>query len=331
MLPWYFILAISLGAVVFVLIVGVIVIHCIRLNRNNYHKVNQDVEPGCEENEETEKEVAVEVDDKDDTTAIPLSESGLTHLPSKRVRIASESSKANRIITIEEVDEAISSSTESSAEKCMSDRSDHEDDDTISIGSLRHSRGSVGSAGSFNQRHKSIPVDSRSSMSGSMISLTSNASWTSSKSVSNLNLNVQCSLIYSRDMRHIAGKIIQCDGLTFFGNKKPTHVRVHAVVLPIKKYALKTSWYQIPNDGDGSVRIGEYFKFVFKLPPSELKTMLRIRLYGRKAKVGSLGRPSCMGECYVTLLEIINSKGGLTLWRTLSRGIPEAILESQVD
>ena len=312
MLQWYFILSIALGSLIFVVLIGVIVARCVRLN-NSYAPVSQDVETGHEEEEKATEETHFE-EAGGNENKLPKSGS-LKPRSLRRVRI-----------------------DESSAEKCNSDRSDLEEDDTMSIGS-HGSRGSLGSCGSWDSIGSTGSLSNRgtlsnkagSSMSGSVISLASNASWTSSKSVSNLNLNVQCSLVYSREKRHVAGKIIQCDGLTFFGNKKPTHVRVHVVVLPIKKYALKTSWYQVPNDTDGRVKIGEYFKFVFKLPPSELKTILRVRLYGRKTKVGSLGRPSCMGECYVTLLEVINSKGGLTLWRALSRGIPEAILEGQTD
>jgi len=284
MLHWHFILAIALGGLGFIIIVGCVIRLCIKLN-NKYAPVS-DVDPADEPSDKNEID--------------------LEKHPEKGARIRSDS---NQVITIDEVNDAIGSARESSAEHCRSDV----EDDAVSRTSIS-SRGSLSAYGD------------QTSMSGSMISLASNASWSSS-ATHNLNLNVQCSLIYSKDMRHIAGKIIQVDGLRFNGGKKPSHVRVHVVVLPIKKYALKTSWYEI--NSQGKVKIAEYFKFVFKLPPSELKTMLRVRLYGRKAKVGSLGRPSCMGECYITLLEIINSKGGITLWRSLSRGIPESILESQ--
>jgi len=163
----------------------------------------------------------------------------------------------------------------------------------------------------------------------SMMSVASKASWLTMDTVSNLNLSVQASLIYAHEMKYVAGKIIQIDGLSFGKHSPPTHARVHVVVLPVKKYALKTNWYEIKDDG--KVRIEEYFKYVFKLPPSDTRTMFRIRVYGRKMKVGSLGKASCMGECYVNLMEIINSRGGLTVWRTLSRGIPHSILEGQLN
>lgn len=162
----------------------------------------------------------------------------------------------------------------------------------------------------------------------SMVSVASKASWLTMETVSNLNLSVQASLIYANEMKYVAGKIIQVEGLTFGKHAPPTHARIHVVVLPVKKYALKTNWYEISND---KVRIEEYFKYVFKLPPSDTRTMFRIRVYGRKMKVGTLGKASCMGECYINLMEIINSRGGLTVWRTLSRGIPQSILEGHVN
>merc|ERR1712002_1269761 len=122
-------------------------------------------------------------------------------------------------------------------------------------------------------------------------------------------------------MKYVAGKIIQIEGLIFGKHTPPTHAKVHVTVLPEKKYAMRSNWYEIQRNG--KVRIEEYFKYSFQLPPSETRTMFRIRVYGRKMKVGSLGRASCMGECYINLMEIINSRGGLTVWRAMSRGIPQ--------
>lgn len=165
-------------------------------------------------------------------------------------------------------------------------------------------------------------------VTGSMMSVASKASWNGSQVLDHLDLNIQSSLIYSKDLRYVAGKITQVNGLRFgdaTGESHPSHVRVHVVILPVKKYALKTNWYSIPPNG--RIKIGEYFKFLFKLPPSESKTMLRVRLYGRKSRVGMLGRPRCMGEMYVTLQEVVNARGGLTLSRGLSRGVSNPVLE----
>lgn len=160
----------------------------------------------------------------------------------------------------------------------------------------------------------------------SMISVASKASWLSMDTISNLTARVQASLIYSFERMYIAGKVIRVEGLTFERHKLPSHARVHVVILPVKKYAIRTNWYRI--DDSGKVNIGEYFKYSFKLPPSESRVMLRMRVYGRM-KVGTFGRGYCVGECYITLKEVIDSRGGLTFWRTLSRGVPETISELQ--
>lgn len=159
----------------------------------------------------------------------------------------------------------------------------------------------------------------------SIISNERKASWMGGQNVANLNISIQASLIYSRDMKYVAGKIIQMEGLSFNeGGKAPFQVKVHVVVLPIKKYALKTNWYDIKK---AKSKIDEYFKFKFKQPPSEGKTMFRFRMYGRKMNFGVFGRERCFGECYVNLREIVTSRGGLTIWRPITRGAPEAIVE----
>lgn len=160
----------------------------------------------------------------------------------------------------------------------------------------------------------------------SFVSLESKASWLTLSAVANLNSNIQTSLIYSRDMKYVAGKIIQIDGLTFTDHDAPLQVKVHVVVLPIKKYAIKTHWYDIRNSRS---RIDEYFKFKFKLPPAEHRVMFRFRVYGRKQSLGVFGRPRCVGECYISLTEIISARGGLTIWRGLTRGVPESIPEEK--
>ena len=160
----------------------------------------------------------------------------------------------------------------------------------------------------------------------SFVSLERKASWLTLSTVSNLNIHIQTSLIYSKDMMYVAGKIIEVDGLTFVDKNAPVQVKVHVVVLPIKKYAIKTNWYDIQHS---KVRINEYFKFKFKSPPSESKTMFRMRAYGRKINRGVFGRDRCLGECFINLNEIVIARGGLTVWRSLTRGVPESIFEEE--
>lgn len=143
------------------------------------------------------------------------------------------------------------------------------------------------------------------------------------------DLAIQASLIYSRDSKYVAGKVVMIDGIraqlaaasasSGIDSKSLVEIKCHVVILPMKKYALKTNWYPIKKE---RVKMDEYFKFKFKEPPPERKTTLRLRLYGRK---GTLGRSHCLGECYVNLREIVTSRGGLTLWRQVNKGVPEIV------
>lgn len=151
-------------------------------------------------------------------------------------------------------------------------------------------------------------------------SMDSKYSWLSLNTVTKMNLHVQCSLIYSKEMKYVAGKIIQLDGINIAESNSSLQAKVHVVVLPAKKYALKTNWYDI-NRKAAKVQIGEYFKYQFRKKSLDFETIFRIRAYGRRNNIGTLGRNKCMGECYINLKEIINSRGGLTLWRLLTRGI----------
>lgn len=142
------------------------------------------------------------------------------------------------------------------------------------------------------------------------------------------DLAIQASLIYSRESKYVAGKVVMIDGIrsqlvassnTSVNSKNVVELKCHVVVLPLKKYALKTNWYPIKKE---RVKMDEYFKFKFKQLPVENKTSLRLRLYGRKS---SMGRSHCLGECYVHMREIVTSRGGLTLWRQINKGAPEIV------
>lgn len=142
------------------------------------------------------------------------------------------------------------------------------------------------------------------------------------------DLAIQASLIYSRESKYVAGKVVMIDGIrsqliasssTSVSSKNVVELKCHVVILPLKKYALKTNWYPIKKE---RVKMDEYFKFKFKQLPVESKTSLRLRLYGRKS---SMGRSHCLGECYVHMREIVTSRGGLTLWRQINKGAPEIV------
>jgi len=158
---------------------------------------------------------------------------------------------------------------------------------------------------------------------GDVMSTFSGSSIRSNFSRNPNNLAIQTSLIYSRDGKYVAGKIVLIDGLGSgeFERQHLIELKCHVVVIPMKKYALKTNWYSIKKN---RVKMDEYFKFKFKSLPSEGKTMLRFRLYGRRV---SIGRSYCLGECYVNLREIVTSRGGLTIWRPITQGGPETIVE----
>jgi len=158
-------------------------------------------------------------------------------------------------------------------------------------------------------------------------SIDQKSSWLTLNTIAISNLHIQTSLIYSNQMRYVAGKIIQLDGLNSLNDTSPLQVKIHVVVLPIRKYALKTNWYDIQGK---LVRINEYFKFKFKVRPTESITRFRLRAYGRKKTIGSyIGRAKCMGECYINLSEVVNARGGLTVWRLLTQGSTENILEEE--
>ena len=142
-----------------------------------------------------------------------------------------------------------------------------------------------------------------------------------------VNPNVQTSIIYEKEKNYVAGKIIQVTDLMFDEKYSPMHLRVHVVVFPVKKCAIKTNWYEIRNDG--KIKLDEYFKFVFNQTPSDKRGRLRIRVYVQSTAVGMYGKPECIGETYVNLIEITTAGGGKTVWRPLSRDVhpPQAMLE----
>ncbi|XP_066936288.1 uncharacterized protein [Clytia hemisphaerica] len=181
-----------------------------------------------------------------------------------------------------------------------------------------HESGAESSLSDYDRASESVSI----SAYGDAVSTHSSDSYgTNSFAKAPGNLAIQASLIYSRDSKYVAGKIVTIDGLRFDKStmKPMIEIKCHVVILPLKKYALKTNWYHIQKN---RIKMDEYFKFKFKQLPQETKTMLRFRLYGRRATVG---RSHCLGECYVGLREIITSRGGLTLWRSITKGAPEIV------
>ena len=124
---------------------------------------------------------------------------------------------------------------------------------------------------------------------------------------------LQVSIIYNRDKKYVAGKISQLDGIPTRDEKGPDQVKVHLVLLPTKKYVLKTRFYYV----NVKCKFDEYFKLKFRSEPDLEVTSLRFRVYGRRIKLGIAGREKCLGETKVRLIEVVQSPGGVTLWRKM--------------
>ena len=132
---------------------------------------------------------------------------------------------------------------------------------------------------------------------------------------------IQISLIYNFEKKYIAGKITRINDVPSPLDGGPHQVKVHLVLLPMKKYVLKTKFHNI----NVNAKLDDYFKMKFKSPPDPNTTALRYRIYGRRLKFAVPGREKCLGEVCVDLAEVAMSKGGVTLWKNiLPRGISRA-------
>ena len=132
---------------------------------------------------------------------------------------------------------------------------------------------------------------------------------------------IQISLIFNFEKKYIAGKITRINDVPSPLDGGPHQVKVHLVLLPVKKYVLRTKFHNI----NVNTKLDDYFKMKFKSPPDPNTTALRYRIYGRRLKFGVPGREKCLGEVCIDLAEVAMSKGGITIWKNiLPRGISRA-------
>lgn len=123
-------------------------------------------------------------------------------------------------------------------------------------------------------------------------------------------VQIQLSLILNLERRYLAGKVTSIKEMPFPADGGPNQVKVHVVLLPARKYILKTKYIDI----EGNAKADEYFKYKFKVTPDIELTTIRYRMYGRRFKFGILGRERCIGETFVALSDVAKARGGLTLW-----------------
>ena len=161
---------------------------------------------------------------------------------------------------------------------------------------------------SFSAYGDGIFIDS-TLLSASRATLSDNSSMT--KFIQEAAIHI--SMIHCKDRDDVIGKLHQARGLRPNENTQPgfVHARVHVTVLPMKKYALKTPWRKIRNNG--TVNFNEYFKYEFHKPIVQMKTAFRVRLYARK---GIVARKVCLGETCVPLVELKGDEGG-SGWKNL--------------
>ena len=131
-------------------------------------------------------------------------------------------------------------------------------------------------------------------------------------------VKLQLSLIINSEKNYLAGKITRIEGMPLPEDGGPNQVKIHIVLLPVKKYILKTKYHSI----SGSVKMDEYFKMKFKTLPNIELSSIRYRLYCRRARYGMSGREKCLGELFVQLADVAKTRGGVTLLKEIiPRGI----------
>ena len=128
-------------------------------------------------------------------------------------------------------------------------------------------------------------------------------------------ISVHSILLYNdkiKNVAYLAGKI---QNVTIAVASAPKgQYKVHVALLPIQKYVLKSKWY----DTEKTVAIiEEYFKFTFKTTPDPKKTVLRMRVYSRHNR-HSYKSEVCVGECFITLKELIAEKKVSTFIRAIN-------------
>ena len=134
---------------------------------------------------------------------------------------------------------------------------------------------------------------------------------------------VQLSLIFNEEKRYLAGKIIKIEGIPLPASNGPHQVKLHVVFLPSRKYIVKTRHYNVTAT---ATTVNKYFKLKFRELPDPEKSAVRYRLYGRRVKLGISGQDKCIGEVCVELPEILSSRGGVTMWKTIvPKGMSRAI------
>ena len=111
---------------------------------------------------------------------------------------------------------------------------------------------------------------------------------------------------------HVSGKVLIIDNLGSIKGTKVKAVKVHVTALPMKKYALRTSWYNVSN---GRAQINESFKYKTY---SVNNCVLRIRVYTRRRR-SPRERAQCAGEFLLHAEDIEKVKGGITVWERLTQ------------
>ncbi|XP_065064848.1 uncharacterized protein LOC135691037 [Rhopilema esculentum] len=134
---------------------------------------------------------------------------------------------------------------------------------------------------------------------------------------------VQLSLILNEEKGYLAGKIIKIEGIPLPASNGPHQVKLHVVFLPSRKYIVKSRYYNVTTT---TTTVNKYFKLKFRELPDPEKSAVRYRLYGRRVKLGISGPDKCIGEACVELPEILSSRGGVTMWKTIvPKGMSKAI------